>query len=198
MTGRAAAAYDWLMSHNPIYRRFLQKQRLEMEKAAAARVNYIPTAELLLNCHGIEVSIFPTLYPWEVYSDSAVRDWALGRGLVQRSQQPSAKKTYLRKVHSGCRAYADGSLLADLSFLLYDMTLAQSITAKLAISEQQGITADVATVSMCDSESYWRMEQDILCDIVRQHAILYGADQSFPNVFITVAVCFLSPFLLSP
>ena len=161
MTGRAAAAYDWLMSHNPIYRRFLQKQRLEMEKAAAARVNYIPTAELLLNCHGIEVSIFPTLYPWEVYSDSAVRDWALGRGLVQRSQQPSAKKSYMRKVHSGCRAYADGSLLADLSFLLYDMTLAQSITAKLAVSEQQGITADVATVTMCDSESNWRMEQAV-------------------------------------
>eukprot|EP00959_Pyramimonas_sp_CCMP1952_P175429 3666367-Pyramimonas_sp.AAC.1 len=84
---------------------------------------------------------------------------------MKSSQHPSMKKAFLRKVPSRCRTYGDAEAVPDLAFLLYDMATAQRISASLAIAGQRGITPDVVADTSSTSESYWRHEQDLLCDV---------------------------------
>ncbi|CAK0897525.1 unnamed protein product, partial [Prorocentrum cordatum] len=187
MTPRARAAYDWLMVHNRTYRRYAMQQKRMLSYPEDEREMFIATYRLLLQSQGIEVALFPVLYPWEVYSDSDVRGWAGDRKLMKRSQLPSMQKAFLRKVHSRCRTYGDAEAVPDLAFLLYDMATAQKISASLAVAEHRGITPDVVADNSSTSESYWRHEQDLLCDVVQQHTLRYSRGFAFPNLFITIA-----------
>ena len=45
----------------------------------------------------------------------------------------------------------------------------------------------MVTDNVHTSEAYWRHEQDLLCDIVRQEAEVHGPGNAYPNVFITIA-----------
>ena len=58
----------------------------------------------------------------------------------------------------------------------------------LHYAEQKKVTGDVIADNQSNSESYWRHEQDILCDVVRQRAVAAngGLKNCFPNVFITI------------
>ena len=77
---------------------------------------------------------------------------------------------------------------------------------KIALAEERKLTPDVMSDNKSSSESFWRHEQDILCDVVRgmaekcedrvNHSELYeyshdpfhvGRSLAFPNVFITIA-----------
>ena len=160
MTPRARAAYDWLMVHNRTYRRYVMQHKRELEVPAERREMFIATYRLLIQSRGIEVALFPVLYPWEVYSDSDVSIWSKDRQLLKKSQLPSMKTSFLRKVHSRCRAYGDAEAVSDLAFLLYDMATAQRISASIAVAERKGITPDVVADNSSTSESYWRHEQD--------------------------------------
>ena len=93
------------MEHNRTYRRYVMQHKRVLSGPEEEREMFIPTYRLLIQSRGIEVALFPVLYPWEVYSDSDVRSWAMDRGLVKSSQLPSMKKSFLRKVHSRCRTY---------------------------------------------------------------------------------------------
>ncbi|CAK0882662.1 unnamed protein product, partial [Prorocentrum cordatum] len=198
MTPRARAAYDWLMAHNRTYRRYVIRHKHELAAPVEDREMYIATYRLLIQCRGIEVALCPVLYPWEVFSDSDVSSWAKDHELVKPSQQPTIKSNFLRKVRSRCRTHGDAEAVPDLAFLLYDMATAQRISASLAIAERQGITPDVVADNSSTSESYWRHEQDILCDVVRQHALLRGVVKAPPNLFITIAPAEWKVFLHEP
>ena len=160
MTPRARAAYEWLCVHNRTYRRYVRQHKRELEVPAERREMFIATYRLLIQSRGIEVALFPVLYPWEVYSDSDVITWSKERQLLKKSQLPSMKTSFLRKVHSRCRVYGDAEAVPDLAFLLYDMATAQRISASIAVAERQGITSDVVADNSSTSESYWRHEQD--------------------------------------
>ena len=85
-----------------------------------------------------------------------------------------------------------------------DIMAARRIMAIQKVAVQRELPADLAAQNRSDSESYWRREQDYLCDVVRQmrsrqesleHPGLYanahvGAEPrslAYPNVFITIA-----------
>ena len=89
-------------------------------------------------------------------------------------------------------------------FLMNDIMAARRIMAIQKIATQRELPADLAAQNRSDSESYWRREQDYLCDVVRQmrkrqdspeHSRLYGhvhgsaapRSMAYPNVFITIA-----------
>ena len=76
----------------------------------------------------------------------------------------------------------------------------------LAVAEERKLTPDVLMDNKSTSESFWRHEQDILCDVVRRmaercedeakepelyaysHDSFYlGRSLAFPNLFITIA-----------
>ncbi|CAK0880619.1 unnamed protein product, partial [Prorocentrum cordatum] len=175
MTPRARAAYNWLMLHNRTYRRYVMQHKRELAAPAEYREMFIATYRLLIQSRGIEAALYPVPYPWEVYGDSDVSSWAKDRQLVKKSQLPTIKHSFLRKVHSRCRTYGDAEAVPDLAFLLYDMVTAQRISASIAIAERQGITPDVVADNSSTSESYWRHEQ------------LRGQRRAFPNLFITIA-----------
>ena len=72
--------------------------------------------------------------------------------------------------------------------------------ATLTIAEQRQLTGDVIGDNVSTSESYWRHEQDILCDVVRQRSVAPdgGIDRCYPNVFITVTAAEWRLLLHSP
>ena len=89
-------------------------------------------------------------------------------------------------------------------FLMSDIMSARRIMAIQKIAVQRELPADLAAQNRSDSESYWRREQDHLCDIVRQmrqrqesldyprlYVYAHGSGEprslAYPNVFITVA-----------
>ena len=86
--------------------------------------------------------------------------------------------------------------------------MARRLTTALSVADKRGFSAEIVTDHYTDSESYWRHEQDISCDMVRQMSTLCdvkpleGEDQTiyefcnhetapgrlaYPNHFITVA-----------
>ena len=85
-----------------------------------------------------------------------------------------------------------------------DIMAARRIMAIQKVAVQREIPADLAAQNKSDSGSYWRREQDYLCDVVRQmrkrqdsleYGRLYGhvhgsaapRSMAYPNVFITIA-----------
>ena len=203
-TARARAAYRWLVKENVTYRKFIERHDEKLQEAAgkADYPFYIPTAELLLRSAGIEVAARPVLYPRRAYGDSDIRE-RLGGYRIKEAQRPQPKASYLRKCLSPCAAYHQDLMLI---FLLYDIGTARQIMGTIALAEQRKLTPDVLMDNKSSSESYWRHEQDILCDVVRgmaercedqakepelyayNHDSLHpGRSLAFPNLFITIA-----------
>ena len=159
------------------------------------------TADLMLHSPGIEVAAFPILYPRHCFGDTDSKE----RGLLKDASQASIFASHLRKLLSSCTGYM---LQPRLTFLLYDIAMAQRLIGAIKVAESRGFSAEVTTGHYTDSETYWRHEQDISCDMVRQMAALcdvpsdtedgrrlyefcnHGATKqrlAFPNYFITVA-----------
>ena len=93
-------------------------------------------------------------------------------------------------------------------FYLDDVFFARMFLSKMTVAEQHGVTPDITADSSIQSESYWRHEQDITADIVRQmfrlcresapgdeihryqNSLLFTNEDTsldFPNLFITIA-----------
>eukprot|EP00959_Pyramimonas_sp_CCMP1952_P225692 4719550-Pyramimonas_sp.AAC.1 len=52
----------------------------------------------------------------------------------------------------------------NLAFLLYDIHLANSTMAAIAVSQQKGIDVAAVTASRSHSSGFWANEQDVLAD----------------------------------
>ena len=88
------------------------------------------------------------------------------------------------------------------AFLIYDIAKARQIVAICNVADRQKVSADIISDHYVGSESYWRHEQDILCDVVRIMKDRHDCNGSYPelvdlelqkkclhypNVFITIA-----------
>ena len=114
---------------------------------------------------GLEVAAWPILYPWSRYGDTDVRRRLATGGSGTGIQHYSGKQSHIRKLISRCRAYEQEPSLA---FCLHDRFYATSFLEKFSVADSHGVTADITSDSMTMSESYWRHEQDITADLVRQ------------------------------
>ena len=198
LTVRARAAFRYYQQH-PTYARYLRLY--EQWRSTGDPQRKWKTAYTLLNADGVEVAIRPILYPHHSYGDSDQR--ARLRGVrMNENQQLHMRHGLLRKLMSPCLAY---QLDVKWMFLVMDIMSARRIMAIQKIAVERQLPPDLAAQNRSDSESYWRREQDYLCDIVRQmrlrqedpvkHPRLYayahgsGVPRSlaYPNVFITIA-----------
>ena len=101
------------MEHNPTYKHYyellLSKRFTELRKRPGEAVSwFIPTSDLLLHKHGIEVAAYPVLYPHADFGDTDIKerltakyeDWMVGK-------LPSIQKSFLAKVCSDVRSYQE-------------------------------------------------------------------------------------------
>ena len=134
---------------------------------------------------GVEAAARPLLYPHSAFVDTDLRDRLRALGLSTSKQHLSIRDSFLHKALSRCRACSEDFMLA---FLLYDIHKAHQIVSVANVAEKKKLSAEAIADHYVGSESYWRHEQDILCDVVRithalglQHDALYCS-----NVFITI------------
>ena len=195
------AAYRWLVANNPTYAHYVGLQeercRAELQKPEEERRYGIRTSDLLLHSPGLEVAAFPLLYPLAEYGDTDVKARCLERGLLRPGQTPNPATGFLKKAQSLCLSYMDNNLLVAL---MYDVQLANGILGAVTVGAQRGIQAESIMANRGVSAGYWKTEQDILADVVRQkfahlrEVKTAGSDgrevsplDAMPNVFITVA-----------
>ena len=114
---------------------------------------------------GLEVAAWPILYPWARYGDTDIRARLVDGGSGTESQHYSGKQSFIRKLLSRCKAYEQ---VPNLIFYLHDVFFARMLLSKMTVAEQHGVTPDITADSSIQSESYWRHEQNITADIVRQ------------------------------
>ena len=200
---KLVAAFDWLRKNNRTYDDWVKKHEeflTDQERFSVPRY-WLRTSDLLLKCHGIEVAAFPILYPRACFGDTNMKEL----GLIDEDCEKSIFSSHLRKLLSPCVAYIMQPLL---TFLLYDIGMARRLTCALSVAGKHGFSREIVTDHYTDSESYWRHEQDISCDMVRQMSVLCDvvpeddADRTiyefchnetspgrlaFPNFFITIA-----------
>ena len=155
------------------YRHFYEMHRsiLKSYKAGTRSDLYEKTSMLLVDksMRGLEVAGWPILYPWARYGDTDVRERLVDGGSGTTKQHYSGKQSCIRKLLSRCKAYEQEP---NLLFYLHDHLFARMLLQKMTVAEQQGVTPDTTADSSIQSESYWRREQDITADIVRQMSIL--------------------------
>ena len=162
---------------------------------------WIRTSDLLLHMDGVEVAAFPILYPRPSFGDTNLYK----RQVLMEGAENSIVTSHMRKLLSSCTGYM---LKPRLTFLINDIAMARRLTSAIKVSETRGFSAEVATDHYTDSEAYWRHEQNISCDMVRQMARwsevpstdpmgkkiyefcndpLGKKSMAFPNYFITIA-----------
>ena len=192
-----------MREHNAIYRRYDDRLRELHSSADTDPYNdyHFAIATLLLHSDGVEVAAYPTLYPRECFADTDLRSERRLPFLGEHGR-PSIKASFLKKCQSRCQAYSHH---ADLAFLMHDIAMARSTVAMLKLSEQRQVATDVFASSLQGSDAYWRGEQDVNADMVRQmghrcddpaDTALYNFSHDpehpehrleFPTYFITVA-----------
>ena len=168
-SAKAKAARLWLYENNMTYRHFYELHRsiLKNYKAGNRTDLYEKTSMLLVDksMQGLEVAAWPILYPWARYGDTDIRARLVDGGSGTESQHYSGKQSFIRKLLSRCKAYEQ---VPALLFYLHDVFFARMLLSKMTVAEQHGVTPDITADSSIQSESYWRHEQDITADIVRQ------------------------------
>ena len=199
-TPHARAAYAYLLEHNQGYAHYAAEHGRLVE-AGFPHGRAISTYGLMMKMPGVEVAVRPHLYPHSAYGDTDLRERLRELGLSREGQQLSVKNAFLRKALSRCKAYAEDFLLA---FLIYDIAKAKQVVSICNVAERKHISAEVVSDHYVGSESYWRHEQDILCDVVRimkdRHRPAYAVDYPgiaamdleynklcYPIVFIAIA-----------
>ena len=124
---------------------------------------WLRASDVLLHSPGIEVAAFPVLYPRHCFGDTNIKE----KGLLGPKSEASIFTSHLRKLLSSNTAYI---LKPEIAFLLYDIAMANRLTTVIHVAEKRGFSAEVMSDHYTDSESYWRHEQEISCDMVRQMA----------------------------
>lgn len=198
-TPRARAAYAWLLEHNEAYAHYIKEHASILQSPEALR--HIRTSALLLHMPGVEVAVRPVLYARAAFGDSDLKQRLLEKKHCTERQFPSMKHAVLRKALSRCRAYAEDFMML---FLLTDIAKARQLMVVVSVAERKKVTPEVIAGHYPTCESYWRHEQDILCDMCRimaaraqdpaypslyrhPHSLSEQPPLVFPNVFITVA-----------
>lgn len=102
LSANAAAAFQWLMSYNNIYRRYIVQHRALLAARPRAGWFVVPTAQLLLHMPGVEVAARPWLYPLPELADTDLRARLCALGQITQSQKPSMKTSWTRKLLSPC------------------------------------------------------------------------------------------------
>ena len=158
-------AYEWLRANNATYDTWIKRHDAEIvdQLRYSAPRWWIRTSTLLLKMPGVEVAAFPILYPRASFGDTDMK----ARGLLDEKAEASTFGSHLRKLLSNCTGYMLQPLL---TFLLCDIGMAHRMTCAIHIAEKRKFSADITTDHYTDSASYWRHEQDISCDVVRQMA----------------------------
>ena len=177
LSAPAKLAFDWLCANNATYARWLRHHRqLLADNQGVEGWRPIPTAQLLLRMHGVEVAARPWLYPAAAFGDTDIRPRLLSAGRITEKQRPSTKASFLRKLLSRCQSYqADFQLLA----LLHDIALARQINGLVKAATDRGLALEEATVGMQNFSAFWAVERSKLEDVCRQ--------REMPNLFFTVA-----------
>ena len=201
LTPKARSAYEWLLHHSATYAVWQRKHEEAMRAGPHRQHGYVfQTWDLLLHSPGIEVAAFPTMYPQTSFGDTDARDRLLDNSWIGPTSRTSIGYSYMKKLTSPCLSYAQD---ARLMFLLHDVHFAKQIMTKLTMAETKNITPDVMAAGMTHSESYWRHEQEVTADMVRQMDAYCRTDAdlldycagdlqeqkhlAFPNLFITIA-----------
>ena len=204
LTDKARAALSWFKHDHPTYAAlYAQHQQVLASHAQDSSLPwYILTPRLLLDMDGVEVAARPILYPHFSYGDSDMRSRLVGTH-VGAGQTLSMKASILRKCMSSCTAYQSDVLWI---FLMHDIVMARNACAMVSMAERRGLPPETMASRRQQSESFWRREQDIHADIVRQMRRLskdrdnhpevwtycnLGAPRSlaYPNLFLTIAPC---------
>ena len=176
---RAADAYDWLVENNRTYREWIAIHELKLIDMASQKQGetwYIPTATLLLHSHGIEVAARPYLYPRAAYGDSDLKQRLVELGHLSLKNKSSLAASFMRKTMSRCGTYAvDFMLLC----LIYDLNMARTIYGIVQTAATRKQCPEVVADNQSSFDSYWRHEEDVLVDMVRQ--------RGHPSIFITIA-----------
>ena len=108
------------------------------------------------------------IYPRACFSDTYFKKLHALRS-IGRKGLPLYQKIVFEEMHVEVHQLCQQPMLA---FLLYDTAMARQISAGLSIAERKGLGADIIESNKHYSESYWRVEQDLNCDVVRQMAAL--------------------------
>ena len=145
---------DWIWEHN---------RTLKSISRMAEPKYWIRTSDLLLHYDGVEAAAFPVLYQRASFGDTNLRS----RKCLEEGAENSIVTSHVRKLLSPCTGYM---LQPKLTFLMHDIAMARRLTAAIKVSEDRGFSAEIATDHYTDSEAYWRHEQNISCDMVRQMA----------------------------
>ena len=99
-SSRAAAAFDWLLQNNATYKSFVDDHTALCNARAQAqdpKWKQIRTANLLLQQPGIEVAVWPWLYPWASYGDSDISLRLKPLHLIKDNAKPSLRASWERK-----------------------------------------------------------------------------------------------------
>ena len=201
-TDMGRAALRWFKQDHPTYARlYAQHLKVLADHARDASLPwYIITPRLLLDMDGVEVAARPILYPHFSYGDSDLRSRIVGTH-VGANQTLSIKASVLRKCLSRCAAYQSDVLWI---FLMHDIITARNCCSMISMAERRGLPPETMAARHQQTESYWRREQDVHADIVRQmrrmctdregHPDLWsycqwggGRTLAYPNLFITIA-----------
>ena len=176
---KSKAAYTWLMSNNPTYKR-LQEQHSEVLKAASTQAKptwFLATSYLLLHLDGVEVAARPVLYARSSMGDTDLRGRLGSLGHMEPHQLASIKTSFMRKYLSRCYDYSKDILFL---CLIYDVALARNLMQLVSIAESKDLSPDGMANHLHSFDSYWRHQQAILEDKCRQLNRL-------PKLFITIA-----------
>ena len=187
LTEAAARVFEWLMSNNKTYVRWVEHHRNLVAENRDSTVPWrdVPTAELLLRCPGIEVAARPWLYPLDSFADTDLATRLCKLNWLTVKSKASLRTSFLRKLTSRCLDYSQDF---PLQCLVYDTAMARTITSIIAVANQRHIAPEHAAVHQDMFEGYWMLQIRKLEDVCRMELEKRGSLMgALPNVFFTVA-----------
>ena len=147
--------------------------------------------------------MFPHLYPLTEFTDTGILGHYRNESGDSSTRVVSTGTSWTRKALSEVRLYAEQR---DLTFFLYEKSLAQKFSSAQVRAQRMGVTADGMARDSQASSGYWEIVRGALADLVRimmdrcfDHANypdLYDHVRglrgqvwlcAFPNLFITIA-----------
>ena len=160
-TARAAAAFAFLQKHNAYYKAFLHAHNLLLNNRQCLTMS---SYDLFIVQKGIECAMYPHLYPMTEYTDTGILASYKADSQDSSNRVLSIGMSWTRKVLSGVRVYGEHR---DLSFFLYEKSMAQKFFAAQTRAQRMGVTADVMVRDSQQSSGYWDIVQEALADLVR-------------------------------
>ena len=137
MTPRAAAAFRILQENNVFYKVHLEEQNRRLDTNSILTLS---SFDLFIVVEGIECAIRPHLYPTTDFTDTAIRKHYQAESADYTHRVVSIGLSWTRKVLSNVRVFGEQR---DLTFFLYEKSLAQKYFSAQTRAQQLGVTADV-------------------------------------------------------